>query len=219
MATTALTIIEAAYARSTFNDPDKLATPLELVAVLDRRVKNLFSHAARINPFYFATTTTKTYSAPGWARPSDAEMIIKVENNSSGAEINVVPFEDKQADFAPRVYELGQVYRTVGLTDDPTTGDTLKFYYAKRPDSLTVASSTIDALWPEQFNDLLVLHIAKYLATKDARPEDVALLAAEEAALLETFSRHLAHENYAMKARFGHRARMVAPGPSGFNGE
>jgi hypothetical protein len=224
MATNCKKIIEAAYARSTSNDPDKLATDKELVGVIDRRLKGLFSMAARFNPHYFGKSMVTAYSAPGWAQPSDMEMLIRVQN-AGGAEVNVVPFDDKEAEHAPRVYSFGQIYRTVGGTGDPAVSDALTLFYSRRPVDLDPSQpsdasiNVIDPMWPEQFNDLLVLHVAKYLATKDDGRQDIAHLATEEQSLLETFTRHLSHVNYATKARFGHRARMVAPGPEGFRGE
>jgi hypothetical protein len=224
MATTCKKIIEAAYARSTSNDPDKLATDKELIGVIDRRLKGLFSMAARFNPHYFGKSATVTYLAPGWAQPADMEMLIRVEN-AGGDEVNVVPFDDKEAEHAPRIYSFGQIYRSVAGTGDPENADVLTLFYSRRPADLDPSAvsdaeaNNIDPMWPEQFNDLLVLHVAKYLATKDDGRQDIAHLATEEQAMLETFTRHLSHVNYATKARFGHRARMVAPGPEGFRGE
>jgi hypothetical protein len=222
MATTAKQIIEAAYARSTFNDPDKLATNSELIAVIDRRLKQLYSVASRANPAYFGTSANATGVASAYTRPTDAELVMRVEGVSgvvaSGTEISIVPFEDRNAEMAPVVYLFGSSYISPGGAGNPAATDTIKFYYSKRHPNLdpTLASdhatNTLDTSWPEQFNDLLVLHVAKYLATKDNRTAEIQVLNGEEAALIEVFMRHLGHVNYGMKSRWGHRARVVDPG-------
>ena len=207
MATTCKDIIEAAYARSSFNDPDKLATNAELIGVIDRRMKQLYSIVADHNPLYFGATQTVVGSSGTWARPADAELVFRIETQA-GEEVHIVPFEDRSAEMPPRVYEFGQKYYSVGQSGDPQPTDQLKFYYSKRHPSLdptkppSDAANTLDATWPEQFNDLVVLHVAKYLATKDGRPEEVALLTQEEQLLMAVFIDHLRHENYGVKTRW-----------------
>jgi hypothetical protein len=226
MATTARDIINAAYSRSTFNDPDKLATESELIGVIDRRMKQLYSIVARHNPLYFGASLAQPYSAPagGWPRPADAELVVRI-SNPGGGEVHIVPFDDREAEMAPRVYQFGQVYRSVGATGDPANSGSLTFFYSKRhkdlvsSESATTTNNTLEASWPEQFNDLIVLHVARYLSTKDQRVEEVQVLMAEAAELMEVFLRHLAHENYGMKSRWGQRARLVSLRPEGYRGE
>lgn len=226
MPTTAKAIIDAAYARSTFNEPDKLATNSELIGVIDRRLKQLYSLAARNNPLYFGKRLPVTYDAgvQGWPRPNDAEMVVSLYYSATGDEVHIVPFDDRIAEMPPRVYEFGKVYFSVGTPSDPTA-ESIDFFYSKRHPDLdasqpaTAAVNTVDSSWPEQFNDLMVLHVARYLSIKDQREGEVQILAAEEAALLEVFFRHLAHENYGMKARWGQRARLVSLRPEGFREE
>lgn len=215
MATTVKELIDAAYSRSTFNDPDKLATDKELAAVIDRRLKELFSIAAGQNPFYFGSKLDVVGAGGEWTKPADAEMIVRVEN-ATGDEVKVVPFEDKEADLAPRIYSFGQKFYTVGDAGDPLATDTLTFFYSKRPVTLASASAALDSMWPEQFNDLIVLHVARYLSVKDQRVEEVQLFESELQSLLSSFQRHLLHENYVMVARHGHRARLVSQGPVNF---
>lgn len=235
MTTTAKALRDAAYSRSAANDPDKLATDFELIGVIDRRLKQIYSFAARNNPFYFGQGTSVTGDATKWPRPTAAELVFKVEADGPagtgvdrkittvGAEVSIVPFEDREAEMAPRVYPLGRAYYSVGIAaTDPSAsvnGDKLKFYYSRRHADLnpalppTDAANTLDADWPEQFNDLIVLHLAKYLNVKDvarSAPEFTAL-DAEEKALFGVFAQHLEHENYGMKARWGQVSRVVSP--------
>jgi hypothetical protein len=226
-ATTARDIINAAYSRSTFNDPDKLATDSELIGVIDRRMKQLYSVVARNNPLYFGVVSEPVnYSAPlgGWKRPDDAELMVRVAK-PDGTEVSIVPFDDREAEMPPRVYQFGQVYRTVGLTGDPVMGDTLQFFYSRRHKDLNpgvqanLPANTLEESWPQQFNDLVVLHVAKYLATKDQRTEEVQLMMAEQQELMDIFMKHLAHENFGLVSRWGQRARLVSLRPEGYRGE
>lgn len=208
-------IIDAAYSRSTFNDPDKLATDAELVGVIDRRFKQLYSKAARFNPVYFGKSTTVAAGGANWPWPADAELIFKVE--SLGELVRVVPIEDLNADIKPSVYQMGRAYLTTDTTElNPATAS-LTLLYSRRPADLDTtlapehATNTLDSTWPEQFNDLIVLHLAKYLSVKDSRDGgEIQALDAEEQSLMGDFARHLGHSNYAMRARYGQRARMVS---------
>lgn len=216
MATTLKQLIEAAYSRSTFNDPDKLATDKELAGVIDRRFKEVYSIAAGINPYYFGTTADVVGVAGVWDRPTAAELVAHIEK-TDGTEVAVVPFEDKGAELPPAVYSFGRkYYRTADSSATLTATDTLRFFYSKRPATMSAATDQLDAEWPEQFNDLIVLHVARYLAVKDQRVEEVQLFESELQSLLQSFQRHLMHENYAMVARYGHRARLVSQGPITF---
>jgi hypothetical protein len=217
MATSSKTLIDAAFARSTFNDPGKLANDPELIAVIDRRVKQLYSLASGINPTFFGDQDDVTGVGGAFAIPTDAEMVLRIEE-ADGTEVNIVPFEDRTNDLAPRVYQFGSSYYTVGAAGDPGDTDTLTFFFSKRhPDlnpTLAAAHATnnLDASWPQSFNDLIVLHLSKYLAVKDSRSEEVPQLEKEETALLQVFVDHIANSNYGMKSRWIQRAPAVGVG-------
>lgn len=212
MATTVGTIIDAARARSNFNDAE-VGTVFELTAVIDRFMKRLFSMGARVNRYYFSQQSTVAASSGTWARPATAEMVWRVEKADS-TKVNVVPFEDKKAELPPRIYELGQVYHpTSGEAADLAGTETLTFFFSKRHTDLSTTglssedakALTLDALWPEQFNDLPVLKVSQYLAVKDSRGEEAKLLEDEMVTALEDFIRHLEHENAGMVARWSHK--------------
>lgn len=235
MTTTAKTLIDAAYSRSAANDPDKLATNTELISVIDRRLKQIYSAAARQNPFYFGEPVSVSGDGSRWPRPANAELVFYVESDgaagtgadkkiaAAGTEVSIVPFEDREVDDPPRIYALGRGYLSVGLdTSDPSAsvnGDKLKFFYSRRHADLdpllppSDAANTLEADWPEQFNDLLVIHLARYLSIKDVARSDaeVTALQTELTELMQVFAMHLEHENYGMKSRWGQVARVVSP--------
>jgi len=232
MSTTCKVLIEAAYERSVANDADKLGSDPELVGVIWRRLYQIYSIAARVNPAYFGKISSAALpSSNVWARPSDAELVFKVLAGTagstgvltSGTEVNIVPVDDTLCEMAPRIYEMGRSYYSVDATGDPdnvdTTGDKLSFYYSKRHPALDTtlatdhATNTLESDWPEQFNDLLVLHLSKYLSVKDGMRDSAEwqALNAEEEALMVLFHSHLQHENYGMRARYGQSQVQVTP--------
>lgn len=191
MATTCKLIIESAWARRTANDPDKLATGKELVRVIDRKLKQVYAKVGKVSRRFFATTSNVTPDGTKWVRPSDAIAVLWVESGGAagtgadrkitpnGTRVYITPFSNRDAEVSPRIYPLGRNYLTEGGASNPSAsanGDVLTFTYAKRhpdlaPDSATDASAnTLDSTWPEHYNDILIAHVARYLAIKDGRP-------------------------------------------------
>jgi hypothetical protein len=213
--TTPQDIIYAAYSRSTQNNPGTIATEsTELLNVVQRALDGSYAMAARINPTFFAASATVTAPGAGlpWARPELAESIFRIEN--SGVEVVVVPYDDRTAEEGlPAVYEWGQNFYEAGNTPDPDpTTDDLDFFYSKRPATLTSLTDTLDALWREPFNELLVLEVAIYLAVKDgaaqSRLNELQALAQERLRWANRFCSHLEHATPIQRRRFGHIRRF-----------
>lgn len=211
MATTVQQILTAAYAKSTKNRPGTIATEnTELLQTVYRAMAGLFAFAARVNPTYFAKSSGVVGAgAPAsFARPADAESIFRIETNT-GAEVAVVPYFDKSAESGmPAVYRIGQQFISAGNAGDPAAGVTLTFFYSKRPDVPATLASTIDPLWNEQYNELLVLEVAIYLAAKDGRMDEVQQLVGERNRWVALFVAFLEHETSNERRRFGHLNRI-----------
>jgi hypothetical protein len=214
-------IIEAAYSRSTFNDPGKIATDKELIGVIDRYMRALYAQVARVNPDYFGDSAAVAGSSGTWARPAAAEVITRVET-AGNSEVNITPFKDRQAEVAPRIYRYGPSYRTVGLTGDPGASDTLTFFFSKKHPNLdpTLAADNVanqlDATFPSQFFDLPVIRVGRYLAVKDGRGGEVQMMDSEEASLMQILQLHLENQDAGMVSRFRQKPRLVAPTPEPF---
>lgn len=215
--TTVQDILDGAYSKSTKNRPGTIATEAtELVDVVQRSINGLYAIAARVNPLFFASTQNVTL-ATGWARPETAESVFRVEggtnppttpNVATGTEVVVVPFDDRAAEpLKPAVYRYGQKYYTAGNALDPVNND-LMFYFSKRPSTLTVVASVLDAQWVEQFNELLMLEVAIYLALKDNRGDEVMLLKQERDRWATQFLAFLEHETANERRRTGHIRRI-----------
>lgn len=211
--TTPRLILEAAYAKSKKNQPGKIATEsVELLQVVIRAMRGLYAFAARFNPTYFADTEAVAYVNPGWARPQTLELIFRVEKQSDGTEVVVVPFDDRRAESGlPAIYRYGQVYRPASAgAPDPQAG-TLVFFGSKRPDDPATLDATLDPLWVEQFNELLILEVAIYLAMKDARPDEVPALKLDRDKWAQLYAAHLEHETVNERRRFAHVQRFNSP--------
>lgn len=216
--TTPRNIIDAAYAKSMKNKPGTIATEsTELLQLVIRALRGLYSVAARVNPTFFAEEDDITLATGAWARPLVAESIYRIERVSGttggtgddGDEVVVVPFDDKTAEEGMNaVYEFGQKFYPAGNALDPTGGD-LKFYYAMRPADPATLVATLDPLWQESYNELLILETAIYLAMKDGRADEVAGYKGERDTWATLFIAFLEHSTVNMRARFGQEHKFI----------
>lgn len=214
--TTPQDLYEAAYAKSMKTSPGTIASEsTELLNLVIRVIRKFYSIAARVNPTYFAGSST--VAAPGastpWDRPEGAESIIRLEDGD-GDEVVVVPYDDRAAESGKSaVYRLGKQYYTAGNASDPDpTSDAITFYYSRRPTDPGSVTATIDSQWEEAYNELPILEIAIYLAIKDSgvqgRSEEVAALVAQRDEWLRMFILFLEHETANERRRWGHIRRI-----------
>lgn len=208
MTTTVQAILDGAYAYSAKNRPGTIATDAtELLQVVIRAHRGLYSVAARVNPIFFAESINVVFAAGGWLRPSLAESIWRIEKPDL-TEVVVVPWDDKGAEpTEPAVYEFGQKFRSAGNTLDPVSGD-LTFYYAKRPTDPANLAANLDALWTDQFNDLLMMEVAIYLAIKDGRIDEAGVLKERRDPIANRFIMFLEHATINERRRFAQIRRF-----------
>jgi hypothetical protein len=204
MSITPQEVLNAAYAKSEKNQPGRIAEEAtELLGVVNRAVRSLFMMAARLNPFFYMVSANVVYSG-GWARPTAADLIYRIEFTSGGAVVVTVPLDDKVAALAnPAVYRLGQVYEGAGNSGDPTNED-LTFYYTKVPtDAANLSPATIDTMYPDAYKELPVLVVAIYLALKDGRVNEIPALRSELDTWVALYSAFLEHETTDVRNRWG----------------
>lgn len=194
---TAQQIIEAAYARSTANDPGKLATDGEMISVLDRLFQALYAVRAAAEPsgaLARANLAALAGSPASATLPTDMIDLRRVQRNSDSAKVNVIPVEeiDRSWHLAPAIYRQGNSVVSRGGAGDPVAGDTLTIFHLDAPATITALVSVLDARFPVRHHELLVVELAIYLATKDAgarqAPEFQALVNTRNM-YLETFMR------------------------------
>lgn len=209
---TASDIIYAAYAKSSKNQGDRVATlEGETLDALNRCLRLAYAAGARVNPEFFATQADISFATGGWPRPADAESILLLVGAADvlpidlvGVEIAVVPFLDQEAEPGrPCVYELGQKFYGTGASK-PTAGK-LTCTYSASPALLATSADNLPTNWPTRFDGLLVADLAMWLAQKDNRQDEVQLLAQELARWQRLFVAFLEHATPLELRRFAIR--------------
>lgn len=200
MAVTCKKIIDAALARSSFNDQDA-ASRYEMIDVINGFVKQVYAKAAVVNPFYFGKIATVAYDsvAGNWKLPADCEVVAMIRD-SNGQKVKDVPFYDPDTEVAPRVHFLARAYIPVSADFGATPG-ALSLIYSRRHKELKpkeasdTVGNTLESDWPEEYTQLLELHLARYLAVKDGtRQEEVMAIEMEKADLMTAFLSHVAEQ-------------------------
>lgn len=201
--TSPMAILEAAYSRSRKNIPKTVGTEeTELLYVVIRAMRGLYSLAARINPVIFGDQRLVSMSNGGWPRPEDAESVYRIET-TDGTEIGIVPFDDRTllAGMQPAVYQMGPNYFPAGNAGDPISGS-LRFFFSKRPAVPGTVNDALDSSWIEAYNQLLANEVAVYLAIKDNRWDEVEALKVERDQWLRLFVSFLQTETVGETRRF-----------------
>lgn len=208
-------IITRAYAKSLKNRPGSIATEAtELLDQLQAVLRSIYAGSAKINLTYYADEVTGVaHDGTGWPRPAAAESVFRIEgegtasgNVADGVEVVVVPFDDRAAEEGlPAVYRLGRKYRIAGNALDPNANDALTFFFSERAPDLVNLDTAIDASWPEAYDELLTLHMAVYLASKEAevRQAELQLLLQERARWGKLYMAFLEHETVNERRRLG----------------
>lgn len=168
---TVQTILEAAYVRSTANDPGKLTVDGEMVATLNRQFQMLYAikavsapdaHVARVN------LSALSGSPAAATLPSETIDIRRIQS-SGGTKVNLIPVEDidRTWHLAPAVYRQGASLVSRGLSGDPIATDVLTIWHLDAPTALTALANTIDTRFESRFHELLIISLAIYMSTKD----------------------------------------------------
>lgn len=191
--TTAQQLIEAAYARSTSNDPGKLATDNELLGRLGRTYQSLFALASRQRPDEFATRQALTLggSNASVALTPDTIEIRRIQN-AQGAKVHLIPATeiDRLWHVAPCVYRVGLSVISRGLGGDPIAGDALTAWLLLPGVTIAALSTTLDLTYPTRHVEILSNDLALYLDAKDSDrdPEQFKKLAADQGYRLGLFA-------------------------------
>jgi hypothetical protein len=168
--TTVQQILEASYARSTDNDPGKLAVDSELIAHLNRDYRARFAlWSLKAGDAAVASLTLSLSGNPASATlPTDIIDLDRIED-ASGNPVNLIPINEKARAFhlPPAVYRQGLSIVSRNKTGDPGPGQALTLFHNDAPATLANLSDTLDTRYPTRFEMLLILGLAIYLDTKD----------------------------------------------------
>jgi hypothetical protein len=201
MPATVQQLIEAAYSRSTANDPGKLGQDPELWERLDRTYQRMYAELAVASGDNCLSTTTLTLggSPATAALPADVIDVVRVE--SAGAKVNLIPAyeKDRAWHLAPAVYRQGTSIISRGKTGDPIAGTVLTVFVLDAPAALTALASTLDPRWPHRFDSILIDDLALYLSDKDVdrNPADYQNLRTDLTDAMNAFNALVSNSNSA----------------------
>lgn len=200
-------IYNGALAKSSKNEPGNFGTA-EIIARINRRLQGLYQVASLVNPNFFAETASVVEASSVWARPEEAQTIVRIEN-ATPVEVAVVPYDDQQAEPSMfSVYEWGQEFLAVTNAAGTTSGN-LTFWYSRRPtDIANLTPATLDAQWREDYNELLILELAIDLSLKDGRTGEAETLKGDRNEWLQRYVAFLRNTTANERRRFGHRRRI-----------
>jgi len=181
-------LIQAAYATSSKNQPGVIADEAtELLGVVNRSLKAFYHISIQFDPTYFGTSASVADVSSTWTEPEDVGSIFYLEQDSNQKEVVVVLIEEQNAEpDSPAVYSLGRVLIAAAGGGQVPVGN-ITMYYTKEAADAADLDSTLDALWDEAHNELMVQEIALYLSIKDGRTEEFSGLVSRRNAELARF--------------------------------
>lgn len=219
MSTTVQSILTAAYSRSAKNRPGHIASEsTELLQVVVRTLRRMFALSVKHNTTFYGERKTVAYATDGWPRPAGVQSINRIERLSDSKQVSEVSYDDRKAEEGlPSVYSYGQKFYPAGNASDPTGSDSLVLFCSTRPAALTTlddpTTGTLDARWPEDFNEILINRVARYLALKEGgRGDEVAALDDEYKEWLMDYVDFLEHETTTLVRRYGHSTEINTRG-------
>jgi len=204
MAITAQTVINLAIQRSALNNPDLVPTA-QILSYISNYEKAVYAMGARNNPDYFgasAATATRADNNGTWdinTTPGDvfalsSAVVLTIVGTPGpvvGDSINLVGMRWPELEVSPRAYVRGGVISGVGtdLGIAANYVESLTISYSEMPAAITTTSQALSL--GEEWSDLIVLPLARVLALRDHRPEEVQLLDQEYNSLMMTFIDHV----------------------------
>lgn len=194
MATTAQQIIDRAIQRSALNNPDLVPTAqlLQYISLYERAA---YLRAGRVNPDYFgkdASTATRSAFTDSWdlaATPGDVAVTTRAEVLTivgvvtgvvAGDKVRLIGLRWPEIDVAPRAYIRGRKITGFGTelgASTPNMVTVLKVFYSPIPAAVTALTQSLTL--PDEWTDLVALPLAKTLALRDRRLDEVAGIDAE----------------------------------------
>lgn len=185
-------VVEGAYLRSSRNAPGKSASDTELLGMLGRAYAAYWRIMAEANPERFRSTlTVQLGGVPAVASIPTTVRDIAYAEDATGAEVTIIPREEalRSWHLAPAVYWIGSNLQARGQTGDPIAGAQLTLLVLLAPTAPAAVTDTIDARFPDEYLELLILEGAAYLALKDANrdPDEFKNLMTERQAARTQF--------------------------------
>ena len=228
MSTTAQQLLEAGYARSTANDPGKLATDAELLGRMNRTYQGLWALAARQRPDEFQTQSQITLVGGNgsYVLPDDTIDVRRLElavlspvvnPNARGLTVHLIPASEvtRLYHVAPCMYRVGNTLNSRMAPGDPVAGTLINIWLLLPGVTINALTTVLDTNFPTRHTEILSNDIGLYLSIKDEgrAPSDLAKLAADQSVKLAAFA-----QDYNLNAstlEFMHATAERVPMPAG----
>ena len=150
----------------------------ELVPLVDQKQKALFLRGAATQ--FFGKKAAVAAASNKWTMPTDSVGLPYRIEEADETEVNIVPVNDREAEFAPRVYIVGNEIFTVNAVGDPDeTSDALTVFYNRSPTTLTATSDSLDSELHTGHEQILEVAVAITLARRARLLEELASFQAE----------------------------------------
>jgi len=210
--TTAAEYMAAGISRSYRNRGNVLAQDnTEGLARLSRQFRKYYSAAAGQNASVFGQIANLTYvpAPPSWVVPADCDTIHWIEQR--GVPVYAVTYDDRREAEPSEacIYRLANRLYPVGNTTDPGQ-QALVVLYTPVPPDFTAVGDTAPAAWNSNFDSMVIVDFALFLAKKDGRPEDVQALMDEANEEVGLYGAWLARNTVPLLKRFGMPVQVPA---------
>lgn len=199
-------VVDDAVARAGLNTVSGIADAI-LRRAITRYQHQAYLRAARVNPEFFGktgATATRAAFTDSWnlaTTPGDVAAVIKATvaakvgtltptNHAVGAEVHLISGRTAWPLLkpAPRAYLRGRRitgYSTELGADSSNMITQLTLLYAELPTALAALGNSL-AL-PDEWSDLVVIPLARFLALRDRRMDEVTTLDREYGEVLQNF--------------------------------
>lgn len=199
---TAQEILDQAIQRSDLNNPDLVPTAqvLKYISSFERRV---YLRGARINPDYFGTeavSETRSAFTDPWnlvTTPGDVAAVTRLEVHTLagtvtgvlvGDKVNVISRRWPSVEVSPRAYIRGQ--KVYAYNDELGAADAnmvtiLNVFYSVLPTAVAALATSLTL--PVEHDQLVILPLARVLAIRDRRLDEVSGIDAEFTMELQIF--------------------------------
>lgn len=201
--------ITRAIARSYRNRGEVLAPQVpELLDALTLLFTQRYAQASGLNPAVFLKRAVLNWVADGWTIPADCDTMVLMRVNS-GAQVFVVAIDNLDAEpTEAAVYRMGRRYLPAGNPVDPVNVPLVAFY-TQIPAAFAAVDQAPGPEWPQQFDTMVVVDLAVWMATKDGRADDLQALAPEQGAWDAKYREWLQRESLGLVRQFAKQA--IAP--------
>ena len=207
MAKTCQDVFTGAIALSDANQAFTTLSAAEILGRLQFGIAQLFTRLAQENRFFYVSKAVKASSGGAAARTLDlsslAPPLERLLDNGvvlpDGTPVNIVDFQDQDAELAPRAYPLGLVLNEVDAEWGAPGPVNVTLVYAYRPADLDPAGTLAQAITvPDRFSSWLEYDLGIYFNQKDlgraaADPDEIKRLTAMQDVVFQDLLTYLDH--------------------------